>query len=172
MTTDEILEDLGIPLGLIKARGLMACKEPDRLVVAEVGKDGREHRLTPGASRAWRTMKPAAGRGGVVLDIGSAYRGVARQTEIIRAKLNRGERIENILRTSAPPGFSEHHTGRAVDVVTPECTKLEREFEETTAFLWLREHAGRFGFALSYPSGNAQGYQYEPWHWCYQATER
>ncbi|WP_338924995.1 D-alanyl-D-alanine carboxypeptidase family protein (plasmid) [Pseudomonas silesiensis] len=38
-------------------------------------------------------------------------------------------------------------------------------FEETDAFAWLTKHAGSFGFEMSYPKGNARGFNYEPWHW-------
>jgi D-alanyl-D-alanine carboxypeptidase len=41
------------------------------------------------------------------------------------------------------------------------------EFENTLAFTWLVANARRFGFALSFPRGNAHGYDYEPWHWFY-----
>jgi zinc D-Ala-D-Ala carboxypeptidase len=169
MKLNEALREFGITPRELETRGLAAFREPGQLVVAEVGKDGRQHRLTPAASAAWEAMKDAAGHDGLAIIVQSAYRSVERQAEIIRAKLERGERIENIFRVSAPPGFSEHHTGRAVDVVTPECMRLERRFEETAAFRWLQDHARRFGFRLSYPPGNAQGYQYEPWHWCYKA---
>ena len=68
---------------------------------------------------------------------------------------------------SAPPGCSEHHTGRAVDIGTPHCKVLDEEFEQTEAFDWLVRFAGKFGFRLSYPRGNSCGYAYEPWHWCF-----
>lgn len=163
----ELLEELGIPLSLVEERGLLVYEEPGRLVVAEVGEDGREHRLIPGASVAWNAMKQAASKEGIAIHIRSAYRSVDRQFEIIRAKLDRGDPIEAVLRVSAPPGFSEHHTGRAVDVVTPACMTLDEAFGATAAFRWLREHASGFGFVLSYPPDNRHGYQYEPWHWCY-----
>jgi len=75
--------------------------------------------------------------------------------------------IEEILTVSAPPGFSEHHTGRAIDVSTPGCRALEVEFDQTAAFNWLNTHAAEFGYSLSYSTGNHCGYQYEPWHWCF-----
>ncbi len=49
-----------------------------------------------------------------------------------------------------------------------EAETLEIAFEDTAAFRWLRSNADRFGFRMSYPRGNAGGYQYEPWHWCYR----
>lgn len=159
------LEELGIQASVIDRRSLPACREAERLVVAETGNDGRVHRLTPEASAAWARMKGEARRAGVMLYIVSAYRSVERQARIIRRKLERGQPIEDILRVSAPPGYSEHHTGRAVDIGTRDSTPLEIGFDRTPAFAWLRDHASEFGFRLSYPPGNPGGYQYEPWHW-------
>jgi D-alanyl-D-alanine carboxypeptidase len=71
---------------------------------------------------------------------------------------------------SAPPGYSEHHTGRAVDVTTEGVPALRgrvREDERVSA--GCRERAGEFGFSLSYPAGNPHGYAYEPWHWCHKS---
>ena len=79
--------------------------------------------------------------------------------------------MEQILRVNAAPGFSEHHTGRAVDLGTHDCEALEEEFEQTDAFVWLERNAESFGFAMSYPRGNASGFAYEPWHWCFESAE-
>lgn len=117
-------------------------------------------------------MSAAALSDGVVIQIGSAFRSVDRQAEIVRAKLVEGLSLDAVLCVSAPPGYSEHHSGRAVDVTTNEgAAALELEFENTQAFRWLSKNAGRFGFVLSYPAGNPQGYDYEPWHWCFGPTE-
>ena len=89
----------------------------------------------------------------------------------LRRKLESGLSIDAILSVSAPPGFSEHHTGRAVDVTTSDCSLLDVAFSHTETFRWLTIHAQEFGFALSYPEGNAHGYAYEPWHWCFHETE-
>ncbi|MEW8432737.1 MAG: M15 family metallopeptidase [Candidatus Thiodiazotropha sp.] len=75
--------------------------------------------------------------------------------------------IADILEVLAPPGCSEHHTGRAVDIGSGEVGPLEAEFELTPAFTWLHDHAHQFGFNLSFPQGNEFGYLYEPWHWCF-----
>ena len=165
-----ILAELGISTDVIAARGLPLCAEPDALEVAEIGDDGREYRLTPSAAAAWRTMKRAAAAEGVVLNLISAFRSIDRQIEILREKLAEGQTVEEILSASAPPGYSEHHTGRAIDIDTDGAPPLEIEFEGTPAFAWLTTHAGRFGFVLSFPKGNRYGYQYEPWHWYYSGT--
>jgi len=116
-------------------------------------------------------MQAAAADDGVVLLPLSAFRSVARQTTIIRRKLARGQAIADILRVSAVPGCSEHHTGRALDLGTPGHLGLETSFARTRAFRWLVRHAGRFGFQLSYPRRNPHGINYEPWHWCWHVTE-
>jgi D-alanyl-D-alanine carboxypeptidase len=113
-------------------------------------------------------MQAAASAEGVRLDIVSAFRSIDRQAKIVGRKLAAGEAIDQVLTVCAPPGFSEHHTGRAIDLTTPGSPRLEAEFEHTEAFAWLRRRACEFGFHLSYPRGNPQGYAYEPWHWCFR----
>lgn len=167
-TLDERLAALGIAVDSLRARGLRRYDEASELQVAEVGSDGREHRLIPAAAKAWKSLKLQARRDGEVILIVSAFRGVERQMEIIRRKLDAGESIDAILTVCAPPGYSEHHTGLAVDVGTPGSERLEVEFERTSAYDWLRRNAEEFGFRLSYPPGNSFGFAYEPWHWCYQ----
>ena len=162
------LASLGISLDTIAARSLILYPEATQLVVAETGEDGRQHRLVPAAARAWGSLNEAAHADGVEIRIVSAFRSVERQAEIVRGKLARGQSIDQILSVSAPPGYSEHHTGRAVDVTTEGVRPLEVEFEGTAAFAWLTRHAERFGFFLSYPRRNRYGYAYEPWHWCFK----
>ena len=165
----SILDSLAISTDLIASRSLVLHPEAQELVVAEIGDDGREYLLAPEAAAKWREMSAAALSDGVVLKIASAFRSVDRQVEIIRAKLAEGLSPNAVLCVSAPPGYSEHHSGRAVDVTTDEgAASLEPEFEETRAFRWLSKNAARFGFVLSYPAGNPHGYDYEPWHWCFR----
>ena len=161
------LEELGIPAALVAARALPLHSEARELVVAERDGDGRDHLLVPAAAAAWKRLRAAAHGDGVQLHIASAFRSVGRQAEIVREKLQSGLGIDANLSVCAPPGFSEHHSGRAVDVDTPDCPPLDGAFAQTAAYRWLSSHAQRFGFVLSYPEGNAQGYQFEPWHWCF-----
>jgi D-alanyl-D-alanine carboxypeptidase len=167
----SLLAALEIPGDLIRARALPLCPEAEQLVIAGIGEGGREHRLTPGAAAAWRRMSAAALADGVVIRIASAFRSIDRQAEIVRDKLAQGVSLTDILSASAPPGYSEHHTGRALDITTDGVTPFELEFADTPAFRWLSANAARFGFGLSFPAGNPYGYQYEPWHWCYKAAE-
>jgi len=158
---------IGIPADYARQRALPLQHEARRLV--SVGPDiyQREQQLMAPAAQAWRAMVAAAGGDGIELQLVSAYRSVSYQEGILRKKLQKGQAIEDILRVSAAPGFSEHHSGRAVDVTTPGCAVLEEAFEDSAAFAWLSEHADEFGFRLSYPRGNRYGVAYEPWHWAW-----
>ncbi|MCP5143302.1 MAG: M15 family metallopeptidase [Gammaproteobacteria bacterium] len=166
---DAVLSELGIDICLLQQRGLRRHPQAPVLEAVACGNDGREHRLAPAAAQAWRVMRSAAASDGIQLDVISAYRSVARQAEIIRAQLAAGRRLVDVLTVLAAPGYSEHHTGRAVDISTPGIKAVQVEFEQTAAFAWLMTHAADFGFRLSYPRDNAEGYQYEPWHWCFHA---
>jgi D-alanyl-D-alanine carboxypeptidase len=160
-----ILDACGITEELIAERYLVVQPEARELELVAQEPSGREHRLAPAAARAWRGMRSAAAAQGVVLQPVSTYRSVQRQAEIVRAKLALGHAIRDILKVSAPPGYSEHHTGLAIDIGTPGVAPLEIRFEDSPAYAWLRENAGAFGFRLSYPRANPYGFAYEPWHW-------
>ena len=160
---------LAIDAYAVAARGLPRHEECTELIFADFGIEGRKYLLRPDAADAWHAMKAAAATDGISLIVASAFRSVARQVELIEKKLDEGQSIEQILTYMAPPGYSEHHSGRAIDIVTPACPKLEEWFDTTTAFAWLTEHAANYRFTLSLPRGNSLGFVYEPWHWCYHA---
>jgi len=159
---------LGIPRDYGTARLIPAQMEAGGLM--SIGPDiyQREQRLVPKAAAAWQSMKDSASAESVELQVVSAYRSVDYQEGIIRRKLGNGQVLEEILRVSAAPGYSEHHTGRAVDITTPGYPVLEEEFEESEAFSWLTESAGEFGFRMSFPRGNPHSVAYEPWHWAWR----
>lgn len=165
----QYLIELGIPSDYPQRRQLNL--HPEAPEFASVGLDdaGRDCLLAPRAAEAWRTMRSRARVYGIELIPLSGFRGVERQAEIIRGKLALGERIEDILRSIAAPGYSEHHTGCAIDVGTTGVLPLEEAFSTTSAYSWLARHGGHFGFRLSYPRNNRHGFIYEPWHWFWQA---
>jgi len=164
---------LGIPADYRARFPLTPHREARRLVlVGHAPDDGKRVRLTPPAAAAWRAMRDAAALQGVILLPMSGFRSIARQSTIIRRKLAAGTPVEAILRYVAAPGFSEHHSGRAIDIGSPEHIELDAAFAKTLAYRWLRRRAGTFGFRLSYPRGSRTGIGYEPWHWCWQPPPR
>jgi len=158
---------LGVPRNYSRTRRLRLQSEPARLTSIGLDIHGREQWLTPSAALAFAAMREAAQHDGVELRVVSAFRSIEYQLGILERKLARGLSIEEILRVSAAPGYSEHHSGRALDLTTPGFAPLEEKFERSPAFAWLTENAKRFGFTLSYPRGNSHGIVYEPWHWCW-----
>jgi D-alanyl-D-alanine carboxypeptidase len=121
--------------------------------------------LTPLAAARWQQMVEAASKDAVRLLIVSGFRSVDYQAELIRRKLDDGQAIDEILTVNAAPGFSQHHTGAAVDIASPGSRPLTEEFDQSEAFLWLTQNAARFGFSMTYPRENPWGFVYEPWHW-------
>lgn len=117
---------------------------------------------------------------GINLRIISSYRSQAKQKQLYNAKvqefLNKGYRQANAETTAATivarPGTSEHNTGLAADVTTPDYASLNDAFGATAAAKWLVANCARYGFILRYPEGKQSitGVIYEPWHFRYVGT--
>lgn len=63
---------------------------------------------------------------------------------------------------SARPGYSEHQTGLAFDLMHSDGQLLTRQAEAQ----WLLDHAQKYGFIVRYQAGweEVTGYMAEPWH--------
>lgn len=159
-----------IPATYAAERQLVAYPDASAGELVEVGinDEGRPILLVRPAAEAWANMRGAAARDDIELMPISGFRSVARQAEIFREKLAAGQQLDAILRYVAAPGFSEHHSGRALDIGSPDHLELDEDFAHTAAYRWLEWHAGEFGFTLSYPRDNPHGIGYEPWHWFWQ----
>lgn len=126
------------------------------------------HRLRKAAAKAYQEMEQDARASGVSLVPISTFRSVKDQEIIFfEIKAQRGQGATKRAEVSAPPGYSEHHTGYAIDIGDGgrPATDLSVSFEETPAFQWLEDHAAFYSFELSFPKDNPQGVSYEPWHW-------
>ena len=141
---------------------------PDDLV--EVGPGWSRsvtYRLRREAAGALEALVAAARRDGIRLHVVSAYRSWSTQQRLYQRKVTRAGRHQ---RSVARPGHSEHQLGLAVDLTDGDLEHLlEASFGQTRAGRWLRRHAPRYGFALSYTCHNAPetGYVTEPWHYRY-----
>ena len=161
------LDALGLDEEYGARTGLPLVAEPAWLAFAGFDRYRRPLWLHPGAARAWSHLQAAALREGILLDAISGYRSHDYQLGIFERKLARGLGVDAILAVNAAPGYSEHHSGRALDIGTPGEPPAEESFERTPAFGWLARNAAGFGFVLSYPRDNPHGIVYEPWHWCW-----
>lgn len=131
--------------------------------------------LREDAAANFQAMRQAALADGVSLGLLSAFRSVALQRQLFfEVGAARNQTAETRAKVSAPPGFSEHGTGYAVDLgdLSAPDTDLSTRFEETKAFRWLQHNAARYHFRLSFPRRNAQGVAYEPWHWRYEGSTK
>lgn len=164
------LDALGLDDDYGQRTGLPLVAEPDRLALAGFDRYRRPLWLLQPAARAWSHLRAAALHEGVVLDAISGYRSHDYQLGIFERKRARGLSVEDILTVNAAPGYSEHHSGRALDIGAPDEPPAEESFEHTAAFAWLRDNAGGYGFVMSYPRDNPFGIVYEPWHWCWAAA--
>lgn len=161
------LHELGLPDDYGERHGLSLVPEPAWLAFAGLDRYRRPLWLLEPAASAWTRMRRTASEDGVAIHAISGYRSHAYQLGIFRRKLARGLSVAQILAVNTAPGYSEHHSGRALDLGAPGEPPAEESFEATSAFEWLCRRAGEFGFAPSYPRGNPHEIVYEPWHWCW-----
>ncbi len=124
-------------------------------------------------AKAYIAMKSAAKAEGISLVLLSGYRSHKLQKTIFfDLKSKRNQTAIERARVSAPPGYSEHSTGYAIDIGDygrPK-TDFSEDFESTAAFRWLAANAAKYHFILSFPKNNSQGVTYEPWHWRFEGS--
>jgi len=111
---------------------------------------------------------------GVDIVLDSAYRSVAKQQKLWddwSADPEKG--IEYARKYAAVPGYSEHHTGLAIDIALDKDGKIIYDNEEMIAerdtFARIHAKLADYGFILRYLEGreDSTGYTYEPWHFRY-----
>lgn len=111
---------------------------------------------------------------GVSLAMTSAYRSYESQRGIYSTRhIEYG--TESTDEQVARPGYSEHQTGLAADVISidnPDCISGDC-FADTDEGQWVAQNAHDFGFVIRYPEDmeHITGYLYEPWHLRYVGEE-
>ena len=117
-------------------------------------------------------MRDDAKKEGVYLVFLSGFRSIELQKEIFYSlKSIRSQIAMERARVSAPPGYSEHSTGFAIDIgdALNRQTDFEVKFETTSAFKWLERNAAKYHFKLSFDK-KQNSVDYEPWHWRYEGN--
>lgn len=109
-----------------------------------------------------RDMIADARSQGVTLTIGSAFRSEDYQRGIVQRKKTAGQSAKQIYFVSSHPGYSEHHTGLAIDF-----TPINHGFAKTAGYGWLKNNAHKYGFEQTFTSqySQATGVSQESWHW-------
>lgn len=142
------------------------CKEAD---IVNIDETIRVHKK---CKKAFDEMQRVAKEDKIKIKIVSGYRSSTYQTEIFKRKfLDKNnptdKELHQRLKFSAPSGFSEHHTGLAIDI-----NSTSQSFEKSKAYKWLVENAKNYGFEMSFPKNNLQNLGFEPWHWRFVGDEQ
>jgi len=98
----------------------------------------------------------------------SGYRSYSKQGSAVEREWREKPSIASFY--LAAPGYSEHQLGTAFDLVWP---GLQVEFSDPRneqLYIWLEENAHHFGFVLSYPYKEIEGWPYTN-RWMPQVTE-
>ena len=108
----------------------------------------------------------------VTLELDSAYRSEAAQQKIVD-EFTEKYGADYVKQYVAVPGYSEHHTGLALDLyfIVDGKTVYENEDLEQYPEIWeaIHKKMPEYGFILRYPEGKEKitGVSYEPWHMRY-----
>ena len=117
------------------------------------------------AAKSFVKMAEAALKDSVVILAKSGFRSSSYQKQMIRKRLKEGMSFEEIITFVAPPGYSDHSLGLALDLST-----TTYPFVESKAYKWLLKHAAKYKFYEQYPKGNDEIKTWEPWHWKFDST--
>lgn len=106
--------------------------------------------------------------GYAISDNYSGFRSYATQAQLYQSYVNQ-ECQAAADRYSARPGYSEHQTGLAFDVIGTDGQLVE----DAGAAQWLLDYAPDYGFVVRYPRGkeSVTGYMHEEWHLRYIGKE-
>lgn len=117
-------------------------------------------------------LKDDLAKNGVLMDIDNSYRSVGEQ-EKLWDEWTKEYGLDYVKKYVAVPGYSEHHTGLAIDVYLIKNGKIIADNDEMMAesdiFAKIHEKLAEYGFILRYlkEKENITGYSYEPWHFRY-----
>ncbi len=95
----------------------------------------------------------------------SGFRSYEYQTKLYQNYVNKDGK-EAADTYSARPGYSEHQTGLAFDILNGAGGLLGENPQDEKAIEWLHSHAHKYGFIVRFLEGKEAitGYQAEAWH--------
>ena len=130
---------------------------------------GEDVEVEKKAYDAYLKLKAELEKDGVYVDLDSARRSVSEQQRIMD-DFTKEYGADYAAKTVAKPGYSEHHTGLALDLYLIVDGKDIVENEDMIKYtdIWETIHSklADYGFILRYLDGEEHitGYGYEPWH--------
>ena len=158
----NIIKEYSVDMLVNKHNKLEEEYTPD-LVKLDKCSEG-EHYLTKEAKKAYDKLCDAITKDGLSLGVNSSYRSYQDQKETYDFYLKSyGQDYVN--KYVATPGYSEHQTGLALDVMS----LVSSPFKTTEEFKWMKDNAYKYGFILRYEEDKEDivGYNYESWHYRY-----
>lgn len=132
---------------------------------------GRNEKLNNDAASSFEKMRSDAAKEGINLYALSGYRSKEEQTTLWNQQVAKQGSEEAAAKISAPPGYSEHHTGYAIDIGTSPSTDLSSSFESTPAYKWVQQNGKRYGFEQSFTGQPGQGADEEAWHYRFVGSD-
>lgn len=118
--------------------------------------------ILAGAYESFIEMLAKAHEDGIELLAESAYRSINYQNRIFVRRMKQGHTFEETCRYVAPPGYSQHMLGTAIDF-----SPSDWSFAESPQYQWLQENGADFGFEETYSRNNRYHISWESWHWNY-----
>ncbi len=137
---------------------------------------GREFQVEKEALEHFVQLREAMLNEGIDIELDSTYRSVQRQEELW-AEFEEKYGLEYCQKYVAVPGYSEHHTGLAIDVCLIKDGEViddnDAMIAEKEIFAKVHEKLADYGFILRYlpDKVDVTGYAYEPWHFRYVGEE-
>lgn len=183
---------LGIIVGCLCLLSLVGCDKQEKAKIdylvlvnkySQLPDDWEENVELVDAKNAWDEdikieketydnylkLKKDLEKDGVTIELDSVYRSVKAQQHLWDSwTVEKG--IDYVRKYVAVPGYSEHHTGLAVDICLRKNGELEYENDDMIAdretFAKVHAKLADYGFILRYLENrdDITGYAYEPWH--------
>lgn len=123
------------------------------------------------AFKQYKKLKKDLAKEGITIELDSVYRSVKAQQELWDSWSADPEKgPDYVKKYVAVPGYSEHHTGLAIDICLRVDGELVYDNDEMIAqkeiFAKIHSKLAKYGFILRYLDGreDSTGYSYEPWH--------
>lgn len=160
--TTNISEDEEDPLLVNKYNKLPDDFEPKKLITIE-----GDYVATPDTVKAYNQLITDMKKEGLVIYVVSSYRSYSYQKNLYNYYMKKDKSKEVVDTYSSRPGYSEHHTGRALDISQVK-GNLDA-FEGSDEAKWVYENAYKYGFIVRYKENqkDVTGYIFEPWHITY-----
>lgn len=178
-SADEHIQELA------EARGYMRRSAP--ITDSFIKLQNNEFVLQERAATDWLKMQESAKEAGIYLSLNAGYRSASEQRQIFLERLNQNSisisriasgsydnAINNVLATTAIPGYSRHHTGYTIDIACD--NQPSATFAYTVCFDWLEANnyanAKTYGWIPSYPEGaKDQGPEPESWEYVWVGAD-